>query len=168
MYHRSPDSGNLQCSARGVKMAICRNVKRFRGGLVFKAHRLVYHSTLGLRVIKKRKNLRSRRGSVAGSRSCFEQDCLIMLWSVIISPLVARKVNLRLPGKGNSNSHGARPVHQIISMIKWIRTSSLSIKNSLSLHPAGCWIQPPFPCQQSVCLIRKRKILGGGTGVPRS
>jgi len=28
-----------------------RNVKRFRGGLVFKAHRLLYHSTLGLRVI---------------------------------------------------------------------------------------------------------------------
>ena len=32
-----------------------RNVKRFRGGLVFKAHRLVYHSTLGWRVIKKKK-----------------------------------------------------------------------------------------------------------------
>ena len=29
-------------------------MKRFRGGLVFKAHRLVYHSTLGLRVIKKK------------------------------------------------------------------------------------------------------------------
>jgi len=27
----------------------------FRGGLVFKAHRLVYHSTLGSRVIKKKK-----------------------------------------------------------------------------------------------------------------
>jgi len=27
---------------------------RFRGGLVFKAHRLVYHSTLGWRVIKKK------------------------------------------------------------------------------------------------------------------
>jgi len=26
-----------------------------RGGLVFKAHRLVYHSTLGWRVIKKKK-----------------------------------------------------------------------------------------------------------------
>ena len=26
----------------------------FRGGLVFKAHRLVYHSTLGWRVIKKK------------------------------------------------------------------------------------------------------------------
>ena len=25
-----------------------RNVQRFRGGLVFKAHRLVYHSTVGL------------------------------------------------------------------------------------------------------------------------
>jgi len=32
-----------------------RNVKRFRGGLAFKAHRLVYHSTLGWRVIKKNK-----------------------------------------------------------------------------------------------------------------
>ena len=30
------------------------NVKRFRGGLVFEAHRLLYHSTLGLRVIKKK------------------------------------------------------------------------------------------------------------------
>jgi len=28
---------------------------QFLGGLVFKAHRLVYHSTLGLRVIKKKK-----------------------------------------------------------------------------------------------------------------
>jgi len=42
-----------------------------------------------------------------------------------------RKVDLRLPGKGNSDSHGARPVHQIITMIKWIRTSRVSIKNSL-------------------------------------
>ena len=30
-----------------------RNVQRFRGGLVFKAHRLVYHLTLGLSVITK-------------------------------------------------------------------------------------------------------------------
>ena len=29
------------------------NVQWFRGGLVFKAHNLVYHSTLGLRVMKK-------------------------------------------------------------------------------------------------------------------
>jgi len=44
---------------------------------------------------------------------------------------VSRKVDIRLPGKGDSNSHGARPVHLIIAMIKWIRTSRLSIKNSL-------------------------------------
>ena len=34
-----------------------RNVKRFRGGLVFKSHRLVFHSTLGWRVLKKKKKV---------------------------------------------------------------------------------------------------------------
>ena len=61
------------------------------------------------------------------------------------------------PGKGHSNSHGARPVHLIITMIKWIRTSRLSIKNSLSLYRWGCrrgrlWqrraIRPWAPCAQ--------------------
>ena len=37
-------------------------MKRFRGGLVFKAHRLVYHSTLGLGVTKKKKEDTCRRG----------------------------------------------------------------------------------------------------------
>ena len=32
-------------------------MNRFRGGLVFKAHRLVYYSTLDLRVIKKKKKV---------------------------------------------------------------------------------------------------------------
>ena len=41
-----------------------------------------------------------------------------------------RKVDIRLPGKGNPSSHGARPVHQIISMMKWTRTSRLPTKNS--------------------------------------
>jgi hypothetical protein len=31
-----------------------RNVQRFRGGLVSKAHGLLYHSSLGLRIIKKK------------------------------------------------------------------------------------------------------------------
>ena len=48
-------------------------------------------------------------------------------------PIQTTKVDVRLPGKGNSNSHGARPVHLIITRMKWIRTSRLSIKNSLSL-----------------------------------
>ena len=38
-------------------------LQRFRGGLVFKAHGLVYHSTLGLRVVKKKKG-----GPVGGKR----------------------------------------------------------------------------------------------------
>jgi len=36
------------------------DVKRFRGGLVFKAHRRLYHSTLGWRVIKKKKNQKKK------------------------------------------------------------------------------------------------------------
>ena len=45
-----------------------------------------------------------------------------------------RKVDVRLPGKGNSNSSGARPDHPIITMIKWFRTG-LSIRDSLSGIP---------------------------------
>ena len=40
-----------------------RIVKRFRGGLVFHAHRLLYHSTLGSREIKKEGKSESGRGS---------------------------------------------------------------------------------------------------------
>ena len=40
-----------------------RNVQRFRGGLLFKAHRLLYHSTLGIRVIQKKKKV-----TLSGSR----------------------------------------------------------------------------------------------------
>ena len=36
----------------------------FRGGLVFQAHRLVYHSALGLRVVKKKKRI--ERGTRMG------------------------------------------------------------------------------------------------------
>ena len=32
-------------------------VQRFQSGLVFKAHRLLYHSSLGLRVIKKKREV---------------------------------------------------------------------------------------------------------------
>ena len=45
-----------------------RNVKRFRGGLVVKAHRLVYHSTLGLRVIKKKRSVQGFGGGGALER----------------------------------------------------------------------------------------------------
>ena len=35
-----------------------------------------------------------------------------------------RNLDARVPGKENSNPHGARPVHLIITMIKWIRTDT--------------------------------------------
>jgi len=48
---------------------------------------------------------------------------------------------MRLPEKGNSNSHGASPGHQIISMVKWIRTTKLSkIELSLSLSMARSYL----------------------------
>ena len=53
-----------------------------------------------------------------------------------------RKVDVRLPGKGNSNSHGARPVHLIITMIKWIRTSRLSIPCCRPARARGRWACP--------------------------
>ena len=41
-----------------VQVSPLSKVRRFRGGLVFKAHRLLYHSTLGSREIKKKKKKR--------------------------------------------------------------------------------------------------------------
>jgi len=66
---------------------------------------------------------------------CFKLNQALHLQSVPASDL--RKVIVRLPEKRKSNSHGARPVHLIITMIKWIRTSRLSINNSLS-GAGGC------------------------------
>jgi len=145
-------------------------VKRFRGGLVFKAHRLVYRSTLGLRVIKKKKNHQGLvrldakefsdhvrgevflldhvrapvqgylahkktpppgRGILAGPRRRTCRGTSLIRKRTLLGEVLLLD-HVRAPGKGNSNSHGARPVHQIITMIKWIRTSRLSIKNSLS------------------------------------
>jgi hypothetical protein len=47
--------------------------------------------------------------------------------------LFNRKLNVRLPGKGDSNSHGARPLHLIVTMMKWFRTSWF-VDKELSLY----------------------------------
>ena len=47
---------------------LLRNVNRFRKVLVFKADRLVYHSTLGWRVIEKKKEVDIGK-SITGSES---------------------------------------------------------------------------------------------------
>ena len=49
--------------------AVHRNVKRSRGGLVFKAHRWLYHSTLGSRVIKNNKKKVSQKPETVSPRA---------------------------------------------------------------------------------------------------
>ena len=57
-----------------LEKKLLRNVKRLRGGLVFKARRLVYDLTLGWRVKKKKKKLLAiharRRELTELKRSC--------------------------------------------------------------------------------------------------
>jgi len=55
----------------GSEHLLQRNVQKFQGGLVFKAHRLVYHSTPGLRIKKKRR--RSARPSFSRDKG-FDVD----------------------------------------------------------------------------------------------
>ena len=57
-------------------------------------------------------------------------QCTVLSLSNVLDH--TRKVDIRLPEKEDSNSHGARPVHQ---KHRWNRTSRLSIKNSLSPGP---------------------------------
>ena len=64
---------------------------------------------------------------------------------------LTRKVDVRLPRKRNSNSYGARPVHLIITMFKWIRTNRLSIANSLSFEPSGVMYWTRFSGDAAPC-----------------
>ena len=54
------------------------------------------------------------------------------------------KEDIRLPGTGDSKSHGARPVHQIISMIMWILTSRVSILCRVLVVSLGCVNPKPW------------------------
>ena len=86
-------------------------------------------------------------------------------------------------GKGNSSSHGARPVPRIITMIKRIRTSRMSIKNSrfwvfgLGLRvwglpcvsadgcpAASSGFEAPAPRGETRCATIASCSVGGGSG----
>jgi hypothetical protein len=64
-----------------------------------------------------------------------------------------RKADTRLPGKGDSHPHGARPVHQIMSMITWIRACKLSTHNSLWASGFGLGL---FRVSGVTCLVEDR------------
>ena len=56
MQDARPDvPGYLPLDWTSLEQLLSTNVKRIRGGLVFKAHRLLYHSSLGSRVTKKKR-----------------------------------------------------------------------------------------------------------------
>jgi len=73
-----------------------------------------------LKTLQRPKSCRLKRNET--QQLPFEAKCMV-------------EVSSRSHGR-DSNSHGARPVHLIITMIKWIRTSRLSIKSSSS-HGRG-------------------------------
>jgi len=64
-----------KCIERGASQQLLHiTVQRFRDGLVFKAHRLLYHSTRGLRVIKnKKKNEEPTPSDAELPRTCLKQ-----------------------------------------------------------------------------------------------
>ena len=55
MEYNKEQRERVQVQFSIYEQLFCRNVKRFRGGLAFKGHRLLYHSIQGWRVIKKKK-----------------------------------------------------------------------------------------------------------------
>ena len=78
----------------------------FRGGLVFQARVLVYHSTLGSRVIK----VADAAEEGGGQDICKQPNSLIIEpWNPNPAPSTLKPLMLH---RGYSNPHGARPVHQ--------------------------------------------------------
>ena len=73
---------------------MCRG---FETGSYLRLIDFVYHSTVGLRVIKKKEE-------DGASGAYLQEDARTS----------TRQVDASLPGIRNSNSHGARPVHLII------------------------------------------------------
>ena len=72
-----------------------------------------------------------------------------------------RNVDVRLPGEGKSNSHVARPVHQIIKMIKWIRTSECQKGTLLSSTcPQGGSVRGGADTHRGTSLIRNNPPVG--------
>ena len=64
-----------ECEDDGARLDYDERALRFREGLVFKAHRLWYHSTLGLRVITKKM---TEQVSTTMNEHCTSRICLLI------------------------------------------------------------------------------------------
>ena len=124
-------------------------MKQFREGLVCKAHTLLYRSTSGSRVIKKKKKRRRHLKLVPETRETlrFEMTLGRMIavraagdvqfpacraFTARVRPANPRNCKATLE-KGIQTPMAQGRSTIIISMIKWIRTIRLSIKNSLHI-----------------------------------
>ena len=72
------------------------NVERFRGGLVFKAHRVLCHSSLGSSVIKRRRKYPSPRMTMSKAASYAAWSCSYVLGSERNLPEINRSKKSRL------------------------------------------------------------------------
>ena len=79
-----PDAAGYSVQFSTEKQLLSRNSERFRGGLVCKAHRLLYHSPLGSRVIKKDKAGGKEVG--AETRSVSKHFCKVVVLKLRTSP----------------------------------------------------------------------------------
>ena len=104
-----------------------KNVRRFRGELVFEAYRLLYHSTLGFRVIKKKmmerrlntcRCLPADRGVLHGRARRVQRAV-----ARVVRAVPAYRLGLRVWNFGLS-----------LSLYIYIYIYSLSLSLSLSLH----------------------------------
>ena len=110
-----------------LEQQLPKNLKRFRGRLVFKAHRLVYHSALGSRVIKNKKLPRREqsilRSNVSGSSvgftvsgsksivaciSIYLSFYLSIFLSIYLSISIYRDASGVWPGVGGRNAAAAK------------------------------------------------------------
>ena len=106
---------------------LSRNVERFRGGLAFKALRLLHHSTLGSRVIKKKEKKRRRSWPVQGELD-FGLDAppspsLSLSFSLSLSLARARARSLAL---SRSTSRSVSPSPSFGSKVDLSKVSSTS------------------------------------------
>ena len=136
-----------------------RNVERFRGGLVFKVYRLLRRSTLGSRVIKKRRRWSTVQGfsrlGVSGPRltGCIESAFLRTswpTWSVDTGGLdgdpkesMAYLQILSTEGRGTRRNHKLKDLKECGPLAEGAHVNGrhlaiLFIKASLSLGIMGC------------------------------
>ena len=152
-----PRRGRAGCHRATVVVHLsCHKLPGIGGGLVFKAHRLVYHSTLGLRVIKKKKDWwtltgprRARAGchraTAAARNPAFPARALSGQTYGLGFRVPARAPSGRLTGRGARNASpapGAASRIKLTNFYKSILIVFARLRAPGLLHRAGIPLAP--------------------------